>query len=100
MIPANEPIQSFVMMDFETTGLIPTDNRDPLEKPSFPGDPNRCIRRIVSNYIRFGMFTFFRMSKNIGGCMPYIGGQGEKTPILRHDQTAKGNSDSRDPTPS
>lgn len=49
-----EPIQTIVMMDFETTGLIPGDRRDPLERAPLPGDTNRCLDRMVSNFILLG----------------------------------------------
>ncbi|KAH7706224.1 Protein W02F12.4 d [Aphelenchoides avenae] len=41
-------------MDFETTGLIDSDSRDPLEKKAVPGQRNRNLEELLKAYIRLG----------------------------------------------
>ncbi|KHN83959.1 hypothetical protein Tcan_04418 [Toxocara canis] len=46
------PIQTYVMLDFETTGLFPSDSLNPMNDRLLPGDPNRNPRLLLTNYIR------------------------------------------------
>lgn len=49
------PIQSFVFLDIEASGLFPIDAMNPLDDPPIPGN-QRDLSQILRNHIRLSKF--------------------------------------------